>query len=101
LIAPFSPWAFRRRPTRSWVSFLEIGIHHVYTHAAAIGQRGYQRTKGLGCATSTANHTTEVIGVHTHLKNLTARGALRDNMNVVWLVNDALNQMLESRSEQC
>ena len=49
---------------------LEVGVDHVDAHPTTIGKSRDQGAKRLRGAAGTADHTTEVFGVHAHLKNL-------------------------------
>ena len=68
-------------------------------NAAAVGE---SRDQGAQCFRSparTADHATEVLGVHAHLEDIAAWGILCYNVNLVGVIDDPLNEVLESGCE--
>jgi len=85
----------------SWVCHrLEVGVDDVDAHLAAIGESRDQGAKRLRRAAGAPDHATEVLGVHAHLENLAAWRVLRDNLHLVRVIDDPLDQVFESGSEQ-
>jgi hypothetical protein len=106
LIAPLGPWAFVRRPTRSWVSAgffevtLEIGVDDIDAHATTVCQRGDQGTQRFRGAPSPTDDPAEVLRIHTNLENLATGRVLCYDMHVVRVINDSLDEMFKRGSEQ-
>jgi len=79
---------------------LVVCVDDVDAHPATIGQSRDQGAKRLRGATRASDHTTEVVGVHAHLENITSRGGLGRYDDLVGVVYDPLDQVLESWCEQ-
>src|SRR5690606_23698432 len=74
--APLSPCALTRRPTRSWFlpwfrSFDTTSVvRDVDADAASVRQSGDEGAQRLRGAAAAPDHTSSVVGVHTHLEHV-------------------------------
>ena len=77
-----------------------VDVNHVDTHGAVRREGaddGAQRFRGTAGA---ADDASQVVGVHAHLENITSRGGLGRDDDLVRVVYDPLDQVLESWCEQ-
>src|SRR5690242_12109831 len=104
-MAPLRPWALVSLPTRSCclgcfgsagLSLTVSSVDEIDANATTVGQGVHDGAEGLCGAAGTADHPAEVLGVHTNLEDLAARRLLRDDVHIVWMVDDALDQVLQS-----
>src|SRR6478736_7602381 len=93
-MAPLSPCALTRRPTRSCVlpgggtgfaglrasspgpamsSPATSVVRHVDAHAAAVGEGCDEGAQGFGRAAAAPDHATPVFGVDVHLEHVASR----------------------------
>jgi len=79
---------------------LEVGVDDVDAHPTAIGKRRDQGAKRLRRAAGTADDAAEVFRVHAHLEHVAALGVLLDDLHLVRVIDDPLDQVFESGSEQ-
>src|SRR5687768_11453902 len=103
-MAPFRPCAFRSRPTLSCVLAVSatsvVGVDDVDANAATVGEGGDERAERLRGAAGTADHATEVLGVHMNLEDLATCARRGDDLHFVRVIDDPLDEVFERGLEQ-